>query len=592
MPGNTRPTAILATALISLVIASCAPPRAAHTAIPVAPAAVPEPVEYRLSPVLEGGRLVALAVEIHLRAGPSGATRLVLPDTWADASELWRFVKDLEVVGATSVVEDGPVVRVIAAPAGAPLVVRYRVTSAYDHDPTSDDGQPFAPIIRPTFFNVFGEALFAVPEGHEDDPARFAWTGAPAGFGFASDLEHLAAGRPGVVGDVLESIVLGGPGLKVHTRPDGGGQLRVATLGEYGFGEAAFIDLALDVIAAQRAFWGDHGAPFLVAMTALQAIPGSMSTGGTGRSDAFALTVSQDAPLDRLRHILAHEYFHTWNPRMLGAQAEGADEMTGKWFSEGFTEFYAWRLLLRADIYTLEDFVAAWNAALREYDTSPVRAEPNARVVAEYWTDQAVGRLPYRRGPLLAALWEQRLRAATAGARDLDDVMLAMRDHVRAAGERKQADAAALFPSTYRALGGPDLAADLERFVTRGEPIVLPTDVFGDCVRVVVQRRRTFDRGWDPEATTRADNVITGLRAGTPAHRAGLRNGMKIVRREAGEPDDATIAYVLRVQDGERERLIEFMPQGPGEVAVQQLVLAADPTPARRVACKRGLAGE
>ena len=567
------------------------PALAAAPAPAPAPAPVPEPVEYHLSPVLEHGRLTALAVEIHLRGDADGTTRLLLPDTWADARELWRYVKDLQITGARAVTEDGPGARVITAPAGAPLVVRYHVTSAYDREPTSDDGQPFAPIIRPSFFNVFGEALFAAPEGREDDPARFAWTGAPAGFGFASDLEHLAGARPGAVGDVLESVVLGGPGLKVHSRADGGARIRVATLGEFGFGEAAFVALAMDVIAAERAFWDDHGAPFLIAMTALQASPGSMSLGGTGRSDAFTLTVSQDAPVDRLRHLLAHEYFHTWNPRELGGLPEGPDEMTGKWFSEGFTEFYTWRLLLRAHIYTLEDFVAAWNDALREYATSPVRGEPNARIVADYWTVKAVGRLPYRRGPLLAAVWEQRLRAATAGARDLDDVLLAMRAQVRATREREP-DAARLFPPAYRALGGPDLTADLDRFITRGEPIELPADVFGDCVRVTTTQRRTFDRGWDPDATTSADNVITGLRKGTPAHRAGLRDGMKIVRREAGEPGDSTVAYVLRVRDGERERRIEFMPQGPDTIAVQQLSLAPDLTPERRAACERSLAGQ
>jgi predicted metalloprotease with PDZ domain len=556
------------------------------------PAAPAEAVDYRLSPVFETGRLTALAVEIRLQGDASGVTRLQLPDRWAEARELHQYVRDLEVDGARTVVTEAPALRRIEAAPGAPLVVRYKVVSAFDREPNANDGQPFAPIVRPDWFYVFGEALFAAPEGREDAPARFTWTGAPAGFGFASDLEHLAGSRPGLVGDVMESIVFGGAALKLRAHGDAGGQIRVAVLGEYGFADEAFLNLAQSVIAAQRDFWGDHGAPFLVVMAPLEPAAGSLSLGGTGRSDAFALTVARNVPFEQLRHLLAHEYFHTWNPRELGVQRE-QDEMPGKWFAEGFTEFYAWRLLLRAGLYTLEDFIAAWNDALLEYGTSPVRNEPNTRIALDYWNDPDVSKLPYRRGPLLAAIWEQRLRQATAGARDLDDVLLAMRDEVRAATDREQVpDAAVLFPATFQRLGGPDLAADLERFIVRGEAIELPADAFGECIHVCAAKRPRFERGWDPEATRKADNVVTGLRRGSAAHRAGLRDGMKILARDSGDPNDATVPYVLRVRDRGRERRITFVPRGAGELTIQQLALIKELTPERRAACVRMLAGQ
>lgn len=53
------------------------------------------------------------------------------------------------------------------APSRAPISVRflgepraslrlsYRVISAYDYEPRTDDGQPFAPIVRPAWFHAF-----------------------------------------------------------------------------------------------------------------------------------------------------------------------------------------------------------------------------------------------------------------------------------------------------------------------------------------------------------------------------------------------------------------------------------------------------
>jgi predicted metalloprotease with PDZ domain len=270
--------------------------------------------------------------------------------------------------------------------------------------------------------------------------------------------------------------------------------------------------------------------------------------------------------------------------------ALGACVGAEKWFTEGFTEFYTWRLLLRAGLYTLEEFIDDWNAALLEYDTSPVRGEPNARIVEDYWNDKAVGRLPYRRGPLLAAIWDQRLRAATGGARDLDDVVLAMRAQARE-GNQLARDAASSFAPTYHALGGPDLGPDLAKYVEQGAAIDLPADVFGPCIEVTRKPRRSFDRGWDADATTKAGNVITGLRKDSPAHRAGLRDGMKIVERVAGEPGDSTVEYVLKVLDGERERKIRFLPGGDQELVVQRLVLVKKLSTAQREACTRTLAG-
>ncbi|PCC69718.1 Predicted metalloprotease, contains C-terminal PDZ domain [Nannocystis exedens] len=537
--------------------------------------------------MFEQDALVALQVEVRLRGDADGLTRLKLPDHWGTARELWTLLRDFTVEGATVADDADPSIRRLTAAPDAPLVVRYRVVSGFDRDPTAEDGQPFLPIIRPTWFDVFGEALFAYPEGREDDPATFTWRDAPPAFRFASDLEHLAGARPGVVGDVLESIVIGGPDLDTRAH----GQVRVAILGDYDFGHDAFFDLSLAVIAAQREFWGDEDAPFLITLAPQKKIDGSMTYGGTGRSDAFTLTVAENASIADLRHLLAHEYFHTWNARQLGGQADGPAEGAGKWFAEGFTEFFTWRLLLRAGLYSLEDFVTAWNGALLEYWTSPVRDEPNARIVADYWNDHAVSRLPYRRGPLLAAIWEQRLRQATAGARDLDDVLKAMRAKVKASPVKLAPDAAGVFPPVYRELGGPDLAADLARFVDQGVAIELPADVFGPCVRVVDSVRREFERGWDVDATAAAGRVVTGLREGSAAWRAGLRDGMAIVEREAGVLGDSTVPYVLRVRDGERERVIRFKPEGERELPLQQLELAPDLTPERRAACARELSG-
>lgn len=100
-----------------------------------------------------------------------------------------------------------------------------------------------------------------------------------------------------------------------------------------------------------------------------------------------------------------------------------------------------------------------------------------------------------------------------------------------------------------------------------------------------------FDRGWDPQATTNAGNVITGLRDDSPAYAAGLRNGMKIVKREFGQPGDSRVEYGLRVLIDGKEQVIKFMPVGKGMVTLQTVTLAKDMDDAKRAACVKSMSG-
>lgn len=555
-------------------------------------------VAYRLSPKLQGDELVALTVDLRfdmpMRGGP---TRLRLPQSWAGAAQLWRNVHDVSILGATAVEPVDPVTPtewIIRAAPKTRIYVSYEVRSAYPEPPKASVGQPFEPIITPTWFYAFGQALFATVDV-PDPEVTFSFAKAPPGFAFASDLEHLPP-EGAQIGELLDSVVIGGSAVRVHAAKGAGNErLRVALAGEFTFSPTDFTELATAILLASRSLFGARGEPFLIAVSPLVPESGS-SIGGTSMGDAFALSISQDTPLPALALTISHEYFHTWNPRLLGGPEEQqAVERQNKWFSEGFTDFYAPRLLQRTGRATPEDFLASWNELLLAYASSPVRAAPGKRIEDDYWNDPDVGKLPYQRGRLLAALWDHKLRQATGDASDLDDVLVTMHRSFELApdADRKQLPPAAdRFLAAYQGKGGPALDEDVARYLVRGEPIELPADVFGACVRVKKEERAAFERGWDPVATSRNKNVVTGLRKGSFAYNAGLRDGMTILRRLSGAPGDVTVPYSLRVLAGTRERTITFWPRGEGKVSVQRLELTAARTPESRAACSALLGGD
>jgi predicted metalloprotease with PDZ domain len=573
--GNSSMRWVLAAVLGLWIVAGAA------NAAPPAPGAV----AYRLSPEFGAGGLSALRVEVRFRGDASGRTRFGWFAGWAGDDQLWSHARDLKVEGGQAI-PDGPGAWIITAAPDASVVVSYRVISAYDRDPDVNDSRESKPVIRPGWFYSVGEALFAHPAGRDKAPASFVWSGAPKGFGFASDLEHLGppggkAARPGTVDDVLESIVIGGRDLRLTERRIDGTPVRVATLGRYAFDPAAFEVLVLQVLQAEREFWSEPAHPFLVAMSPIAGAPARQSYAGTGRADAFALWVDPVTTLADLRWLLAHEYFHTWNPGALGGTGDEAGEASEYWFSEGFTDYYAWKLMLASGQFSPVEFAAKWNQMLRAYAASPVRAAPNSRILADFWTSEPVQRLPYQRGAILAAVLDARARQHGSS---LDAVMRQMRRRAARPGVKLHADE--LFPIAYRDVVGVAVTDLIVRHMIQGEPLALAPDTFGTCFRVETREAPVFERGWDSDATRKAGQVIIGLSPDSAAYAAGLRDGMKIVEFVSGRPGEAAIEYVMRVQPADGpERLVRFLPAGKARLSSQQLSLV-DPA-ATGAACLR-----
>lgn len=533
----------------------------------------PDPVSYQLTAEMADGALTGLKVQVRFRADTTGITNFGWGDGWAGERKLWQWARNFHVDGATSVQQIGDGHWRIVAPSGRELTASYRVISAYDHDPTVEDSEQPKPVIRPDWFYAVGNALFAFPDGREAAPAKFDWARAP-GIGFASDLEHMAGSsraplRSGTVSDILESIVIGGKNLQTFPAADGSG-VRVATLGQFSFEPEQLAHLARQVIAAERDFWkSDHGAPFLVTVAPTAGSPGSMSFGGTGRGDGFALWIDQRVPLDRMKWLLAHEYFHAWNPDRLGTMSEErTSRLADFWFSEGFTDYYARALMVRAGLISPTDFIAQWNEALAAYAASPVRNSSNDEMVSNFWNDEEIQKIPYQRGALLAAMWNARLLARTKGNTNLDVIL-----HEQFLANRLPKGRAVEEFASLAHRHGLNIASDHQRYLMRGETITLATDTFGPCATVTSERRPIFSRGFDANATALAGNIVTGVDPLLLAYAAGLRNGMKIISRLEGEPDNSLAPYALLIEDRGKQRVIKYLPQGSGEVSVQQVKL-------------------
>ena len=546
----------------------------------VAQAAMAAEVEYELTPMLTDQALGAVLIDLHFTGEVDGETRLELPGSWGGQEQLWLDLEDLRVVsGAEMAAGDGPAVRNLKHAPQSRIHVRYRVVQNWKAGPPSaTDGNPYRPIIQPNYFHLIGNAAFVVPEIEQGVSAQIRVKDLPQGWRFASDLEHAGL----TLGQVKASVSVAGDYRILRDEASG---MRVAIRGEWTFGDAEFLASVARISQGHRRFWNDADAPFLVTVTWLTTPePGWTSIGGTGLDDAFAFFATPNGEMKMISRLLAHEGLHTWIPLKIGGMPQ-TDEAADYWLSEGFTDFYAARLLVKDGAWGPQEFAADLNETLAAYANSPAREFPNARVIRDFWKDQSIQKLPYQRGRLLAAIWDARLRES--GKHDFDDVVHAMRERATAGSELK---AVGLFREVAEALH-LDLGDDLRQHIESGKPIVLPREVFAPCGEIVTRQVPNFHRGFDIEATSANGNVISGTDPDSPAYAAGIRDGMKLIKRASGEIGNAEMEIDYLVKDGDEERNIRYLPRAKGEYTRQSLQIDPELDADAKARCIRVLGG-
>jgi hypothetical protein len=210
--------------------------------------------------------------------------------------------------------------------------------------------------------------------------------------------------------------------------------LRVAVVGEWGFSDEEVFDLAEAIAREQASMLGLLGmvgdgvkapnflqdslmtlAPFPHPLTGLRS-----SAVTLGRTGVLMLNPNADVGATRAhyRRHLAHEMFHFYLPNAFQVR-ENFD-----WFWEGFTRYIALITIARLGWIGLQEYLDAIGAEYEAYWFNPARGAVSLLAASpEKFASAANYDLVYRKGMLVAALYDLELRWQSKGKRDLIDVI-------------------------------------------------------------------------------------------------------------------------------------------------------------------------
>jgi predicted metalloprotease with PDZ domain len=252
---------------------------------------------------------------------------------------------------------------------------------------------------------------------------------APSGWRIAT-LEKAGAGDRGrdgyfEIGDPRRAVFFLGR-LREKTVSVGAMTLRVAIAGEWSFPDEEVFRLAEAVAREQAAMAG--GAAASDALVTLAPFPhpltGLRSSAVTlGRANVLMLNPNNDAAATfaHYRRHLAHEMFHFYLPNAFRVR-ENFD-----WFWEGFTRYVALVTLARLRLIGLQEYLDALGVEYEAYWFNPLRGSLSLVAASpEKFASAANYDLVYRKGMLVAALYDLELRWQSRGQRDLTDVIRAL----------------------------------------------------------------------------------------------------------------------------------------------------------------------
>lgn len=575
-PERPASAAALTLLLGCLALAGSAARRPASAAPPA------EAVAYTLR--LLPGPPLRVEVELRVRGERDGTSRFAIAPSWGGVERCERFVRGLSVAGETGAAlpltgdPALPHAWEVRHPPGAALVARYELHGAAP-DPLSDFRARYEPVVRDGLLHLIGDTALLGPDWLDDGrpiELRLAWEGfAERGWTTIASFDGFGEPLRVPLAEFRHGMFLAGR-LRVEEREIRGGRVRLALHGDdWGFEDAELADLVARIVAAEREFVGDFSEPrFLVTVvpTGPPATPHSFSLGGTGLSHAFALFLPPGTAVgpasphrDRILRLLAHEHFHAWTG---GAIATEQPEELVYWFSEGFTDFFASRILRRAGLIDDARWTERLNESLRKLWLSPAATEPAETIRREFWTRGDVQELPYTRGEAVALALDEEIRRVSGGRRSLDDWFR----ELLAAGRRGERAGTARLLERAAEWTSAAFADSLRRVVVDGALPRLPARIRDPEAQLGTAERHRFDPGFELEASLAA-RVVSGVRAGSAAHAAGLRDGQPLAgfSVQRGEPDRE---ISLTVREGGGSRTIAFFPRGE-PVAVPEYRRAA-----------------
>lgn len=420
-------------------------------------------------------------VQFETAADEKGEIQLAFTNEGWGEKDLFKSVKNLKISPKANVefLKRENEIKLKGKP-NKKYTVSYEIIQDFKEKVTTKN--TFRPIINSNYFHVFGKSLFMMPNSNftDDNPSveiQILWKSEFGSYDITNSFgtEKMQKFKA-KFSEFSSSIFLGGK-LNLYEKLWNQNNLVLSTPETWKNVDINRLQTDLySIVGQQRDFWKDNNSESttVTLIKTFENCPNENnclnSCEGRGLTNSFATYCSDNLMTtnERLNWLFAHELFHHW----VGSTIVNESEEMEYWFSEGFTDYFAYKLLLRSGILSLEDFIAKINEDVIEpHYNSTLKTKPNGEINAEnFWSDMEWEKLPNRRGLIYAFYLDTKIKQQEEDNRSLDNFM---RDILYNTTTNKVKFNQHVFLEVLHGYKLDDYVMDYENFIEQGNPIDL-----------------------------------------------------------------------------------------------------------------------
>lgn len=430
-------------------------------------------IEYQLTPLLHDS-IPNLKVSLRAISDENGMIKLRYENnSWGD-QDIFDCIYQFELEPKAEnirFIRDSSQIIIYSSPHRNHSIT-YHIKQDFSGLPTNQNR--YRPMMDSNYFHILGMRLFMVPELifmtdttkarikivlHSSDEKSI----------FHSSFGHDRVQNIEVIReDLYASFFIGGDFKRYHFTHEND-TIYFLSRGDWtSFSDEDIFELLNQTIKSQYHFWNDpRGGNFSVSL--VPTFESWYSVGGSGFSNSFISFASNNdqVTLDHMRWLYNHELLHKW----IGRTIQNEDEVTEYWFSEGFTDYYAYKLQLKSHQIEAYEFLKILNEkVILPHLKDPMKEVPNSQLTfQEYWGNYATyQKLPYRRGLLYAFLLDNQIKISSNYSKSLDDVM---HDLLKTAlkDQSFRLNATSFLNVLNRHLNVNNLNSDFEKYILDGK---------------------------------------------------------------------------------------------------------------------------
>lgn len=296
----------------------------------------------------------------------------------------------------------------------------------------------YRPLLQKNYFHILGQSLFVVPEeifeDNIDDPkiiADIEWLNFPENF-----IIHNTFGsqqlkqklKVKLWSEFYNSLFVGGDyRIKSfdYLKKPVYFAIRGKWLGEYT--DDNLFAVLKKTIITQREFWKDNNFDYYTVIitptiTQTDSIHKGRSISASAVKNGFLIQSSNNHfnNFSAMKYIFNHEMMHDW----IGGKISIRNEELNYWFSEGFTDYYAYKNRLRNNDITFKEWLDGFNTdIIKAHWENPERNKPNYVIKDDFWKSLNFEKIPYRRGAIFAFWLDNQILKKSNYTKSLDDLM-------------------------------------------------------------------------------------------------------------------------------------------------------------------------